>query len=105
MRAVLTQAALKDLLEIARYVGQNDIPAARRLTAALRGRAEALGRKPRLYPLAEGMEAAGVRRRLYRDYLIFYRETEAGVEVTRILHAKRDWRRLLVQDKAASSVD
>lgn len=53
MKAVLTQAALDDLLEIARHIGKDNIPAARRLTAALRTRAQAVGHKPRLYPLAE----------------------------------------------------
>lgn len=46
-----------------------------------------------------------MRRRRYRDYLIFYRETEAGVEVTRLLHAARDWQSLLAQDEANPSVD
>lgn len=100
MKAVLTQAALDDLLEIARHIGKDNIPAARRFTAALRSRAEAIGDKPRLYPLAEGFEAAGVRRRLHNGYLIFYRETGAGVEVTRLLHAARDWRSLLADDQA-----
>jgi plasmid stabilization system protein ParE len=35
MKAVLTQAALKDLLQIARHIGKDNIPAARRFTAAL----------------------------------------------------------------------
>ncbi|HYI39405.1 MAG TPA: type II toxin-antitoxin system RelE/ParE family toxin [Allosphingosinicella sp.] len=105
MKAVLTQAALKDLLEIARHIGKDDIPAARRFTAALRSRAQAVGNKPRLYPFAKGLEATGVRRRLYRDYLIFYRETEAGVEVTRLLHSARNWQSLLAQDEATPSVD
>ena len=105
MKAVLTQAALKDLLEIARNIGKDNMTAARSFTAALRSRAEAVGHKPRLYPFAEGLEAAGVRRRLYRDYLIFYRETEAGVEVTRLLHAARDWQSLLAHDAGSPSVD
>ena len=105
MKAVLTQAALKDLLEIARHIGRDDIPAARRTTAALRTRAPSVGRNPRLYPVAKGWEAAGVRRRLYRGYLIFYRETEEGVEVTRILHAARDWQSLLTRDEGDPSVD
>lgn len=105
MKAVLTQAALKDLLEIARHIGKDNIPAARRFTAALRSRAQAVGHKPRLYPLAEGLEAAGVRRRLYRDYLIFFRETQTCVEVTRLLHAARDWQSLLTQDEANPSGD
>jgi plasmid stabilization system protein ParE len=95
MKAVLTRAALNDLSEIARHIGKDNVFSARRFTAALRSRAQAVGRKPRLYPYAKGLEGAGIRRRLYRDYLILYRETEAGVEVTRIVHAARDWLALL----------
>jgi toxin ParE1/3/4 len=95
MKAVLTEAALKDLMAIARHIGKDDIPAARRFTAALRSRAHAVGRNPRLYPLAEGFEAAGIRRRLYRGYLILYVEKNRRVEVLHIVHAARDWSRLV----------
>lgn len=97
MKPVFTKAALKDLMDIARYIGRDDLPAARRFTAALRTRAEALGRNPRLYPLAAGFEAVRVRRRLYRGYLILYVEREDRVEILHIVHAARDWSRL-VQD-------
>lgn len=95
MKAVLTEAALKDLMEIARHIGKDDISAARRFTAALRSRALAIGRNPRLYPLAQGFESAGVRRRLYRSYLILYCEREDRVEVVHIVHAAQDWSRLI----------
>ena len=98
MKAVLTDAALRDLKEIARHIGKDDISAARRFTAALRSRATAIGRNPRLYPLAEGLEAADVRRRLYRGYLIFYVERETGVEILHIVHAARDWSQLIADE-------
>lgn len=95
MKAVLTEAARTDLMEIAGHIGQDDLRAARRFTAALRSRAQAVGRNPRLYPLAEGLEAAGVRRRLYRGYLILYVERGSRVEILHIVHAARDWSRLM----------
>jgi plasmid stabilization system protein ParE len=98
MKAVLTEAGLTDLMEIARHIGRDDIPTARRFTAALRKRAHAIGCNPRLYPLAEGFEAAAVRRRLYRGYLILYVERESRVEVLHIVHAARDWSQLIEQD-------
>lgn len=95
MKAVLTKTALNDLMEIASHIGTDDIAAARRFTAALRTRAQAVGRNPRLYPLAAGFEAVGVRRRLYRGYLILYVERENRVEIIHIVHAARDWSRLV----------
>lgn len=38
MKAVLTEAARNDLMEIARHIGRDDIPAARRFVVALRSR-------------------------------------------------------------------
>lgn len=95
MKAVLTEAALEDPMEIARHIGKDDIPTARRFTAALRTRAHAVGRNPRLYPFAKGFEAVAVRRRLYRGYLILYVERNRRVEVLHIVHAARDWSRLI----------
>src|SRR5215213_9293453 len=70
MKAVLTDAALKDLMEIARHIGKDNIPAARRVTAALRSRAQGVGRNPRLYPFAEGFEAAQLRHSRRSDDII-----------------------------------
>jgi plasmid stabilization system protein ParE len=95
VKAVLTEAALADLAEIARRIGRDSVPTARRFTAALRQRSLAVGRNPLLYPFAEGLGDLGVRRRLYRDYLIFYREAEGRVEVLHIVHGSRDWADLL----------
>jgi toxin ParE1/3/4 len=95
MKAVFTEAALADLAAIARRIGRDSVPTARRFTMALRQRALAVGRNPRLYPLAEGLENLGVRRRLYRDYLIFYREGEGRVEILHIVHGSRGWTDLL----------
>lgn len=94
MKAVLTRAAIGDLADIARRIGRDSVPVARRFTAALERRALAVGRNPRIYPFAEGLEDLKVRRRLYRDYLILFLEQGEGVEILRIVHGARDWRAL-----------
>lgn len=94
MRAVLTRAAVGDLADIARYIGRDSIPAARRFTAALERRALAVGRNPRIYPFAEGLEDLKIRRRPYRDYLIFFAEQGGDVDMLRIVSGARDWRAL-----------
>lgn len=95
MKAVLTRAAVGDLAHIARRIGRDCVPTARRFTAELERRALAVGRTPRVYPYAEGLEDLKIRRRLYRDYLIFFVEHEGGVEILRIVHGARDWKALL----------
>ncbi|MBV8687038.1 MAG: type II toxin-antitoxin system RelE/ParE family toxin [Alphaproteobacteria bacterium] len=94
MKGFLSERALADLAEIAGRIGRDSIPVARRFTSALRRRALDLARNPRLYSF-EGFEAVGVRRRLYRDYLILHRERDGRVEVLHIVHASRDWSAVL----------
>jgi plasmid stabilization system protein ParE len=66
MKAVLTEAAISDLAGIARSIAKDDMLTARRFTAELRKRALAVGRSPRLYPYAEGLEDLRIRRRLHK---------------------------------------
>jgi plasmid stabilization system protein ParE len=94
VKAVLTRAAVGDIADIARHIGRDSLLAARSFTAALERRALAVGRNPRIYPFAEGLEDLRIRRRLYREYLIFFVEHEKGVEILRIVHGARDWRAL-----------
>jgi plasmid stabilization system protein ParE len=95
VKAFFTDAALADLADIARHIGRDSVPAARRFTAALRSRALGVARNPRLYPYADGLEGLGVRRRLYRDYLILYRERAGQVEIVHIVHGAMDWTELV----------
>ncbi|MFL6845616.1 MAG: type II toxin-antitoxin system RelE/ParE family toxin [Allosphingosinicella sp.] len=96
MKSVLTEAAISDLAGIARSIAKDDMPTARRFTAELRKRALAIGRSPRLYPYAEGLEDLGIRRRLHKGYLIFFRETGCSVEILHFVHGARDWLALFV---------
>lgn len=46
MKGFLTEAALDDLAGIARYIGRDSVPVARRFTAALRRHALAVAKLP-----------------------------------------------------------
>jgi toxin ParE1/3/4 len=50
---------------------------------------------PRAYPLVPRYEHLGVRRRSYRDYLIFYRIAGGRIEVLHVLHGARDYEPIL----------
>jgi plasmid stabilization system protein ParE len=95
MNLVITAAAEADLQSIGDWIA-NDNPA-RALTFVheLRERCESLINAPRGYALVPRYEHLGIRRRVYRDYLIFYRITGGTVEVLHVLHGARDYETIL----------
>jgi plasmid stabilization system protein ParE len=72
---------------------------AREIIVELRERCAGLDKMPERYPVVPGFEAAMVRRRVYRDYLIVYRVRPQSVEILRIFHGASDYLRLLAQDQ------
>jgi plasmid stabilization system protein ParE len=64
----------------------------------LRACCEELADAPHAYPLVPRYEHANIRRRPYRDYLIFYRAGAGAIEVLHVLHGARDYERLLFPD-------
>ena len=81
--------AEEDLIEIWNYVAQHDIRAADRLLDDLGTRLRLLARYPLAGPVREDMPA-GIRHLVIDDYLAFYRLTNDGVEVIRVLHGRRN---------------
>jgi toxin ParE1/3/4 len=61
----------------------------------LRQRCESLAAAPRGYALVPRYEHLGIRRRPYRDYLIFYRILDDVIEVLHVLHGARDYESIL----------
>ncbi len=95
---VRTPAAIQDLVDLTAYLVSASQSAAlgRRFLAATERSFADLSRQPEL----------GARRRFsadevgevriwpihgFRSHLIFYRESGAGIEIIRVLHAARDW--------------
>ena len=88
-RVILSQPALNDLGEIARYIAEDSPNAAERVGTELLDLAESLAVLPlRGAPLRS---RPGVRRVLLAPYLVVYRvnETNREVRVLRFWHAKR----------------
>lgn len=94
MRVFITEPASQDLTDIGDHVAQDNPSAALTLIEALLSASYALADHPFRYPEAGVM---GLRKRPHGSYLIFYRVSERA-EVVRILHAARDWTRLLGGD-------
>ena len=95
MRVVLASAAAQDLEAIADHIAEDSPRRAISFVRELRASARALGQMPRAYPLVPRYEHAGIRRKVHRDYLIFYRVDADRIIVIHILHGARDYEAIL----------
>jgi plasmid stabilization system protein ParE len=95
VKVVLTRTARTDLAAIGDWISRDSPRRALSFVGELRRRCRALGEHPRAFPLVPGHETDGIRRRVYGDYLIFYRIETDRVIVLRILHGARDYEPLL----------
>jgi toxin ParE1/3/4 len=92
-RCIFSPRARRDLNEILVYIGRNDPENALAFVDGLESicrrfvRFPALGRKRD--ELAEGLRGYPVDR-----YVIFYRVSDAGVEIVRVLHGAKDIERI-----------
>ena len=95
-RLIFSPRAIAELQEIGEYIAKNNLSAALSVVAKLQKRCQdaadhpAIGHKrnelqPGLRSLAEG------------DYIIFYRSLDSGIEITKIVHGKRDIQKLFKQ--------
>lgn len=95
MIVILTETAIKDLIAIGRRIKADNPRRAETFVAELESRCRELGGMPRAYALVPRHERSGVRRRPYRDYLIFYRLAADTVEVLHVLHGAQDYEAIL----------
>jgi toxin ParE1/3/4 len=98
MKVVITAAAKADLAEIGDFIKMDNPDRAITFISELLDRCRSLGDMPRAYPLVPRYERFGVRRRVYRNYLIFYRINENQIEVLHVLDGARDYESLLFPD-------
>ena len=85
----LTGPAQQDLRDIGRHVSRDSASAALRVVANLESRCQRLAEMPGMGRSRDEL-AAELRSFTVSPYLIFYRETEYGIEVMRVLHGARD---------------
>lgn len=85
----LSSAAQCDLQEISRYVGARNLSAAEGLLNQRYDKFAFLVDFPRTGPPRDDL-IEGMRHSVVGSYVIFYRETEAGIEIMRVVHGSRD---------------
>lgn len=99
-QVIVREVARADLDEIANYIARDNVPAGHRFyfafwdTADLLASLPGIGKRRRLRdPALAEIRSWSVKG--YENYLIFYRPTDAGIEVLRVLHGARDLGSLL----------
>lgn len=88
-RYELTDQADQDLLDAAYYIGRDSVEAADRWIERMHHTFERLAQFPQM-----GRERTELAPHLRSfpsgSYIIFYRATDAGIEIIRVLHGARD---------------
>lgn len=99
-RALKRPEALRDILEQVLWIADRDPEAASRFRAQVERTIALLADMPKIGATRRYRDPAlaGLRMHPVRDFperLIFYLPAEGGIEVVRVLHARRNIRRLL----------
>lgn len=94
-RVVLSRTAEAELEAIADHIARDSPVRALSFVEELRAVCDLLAEHPERFPLTPRYAGLGVRRRAYRDYLVFYRVTAEAVEVLHVVHGARDVEALL----------
>jgi toxin ParE1/3/4 len=90
VKVVITDRATTDMRLIGRWIKRDNPSRALTFVQELRQRCHAIGSRPRMYPLLEGFEVAGIRRCNHQKYLIFYKIENDTVRILHVLHGARD---------------
>src|SRR5271154_4188623 len=99
MRVVLSDHATAGLRDIALFIAHDSKTRARSFVRELQAKAREIGDMPRAFPLVPRYEHHGIRRRPFRDYLIFYRIEDHRISIVHILHGARDYEALLFPEE------
>jgi|SRR5690606_20914537 len=98
MIVYLTNEAERDLESIADYIAKDNPRRAITFVRELRSTCLNLPSMPEAFPLVPRYEKYGVRRRIYRNYLIFYRLESDHIIVLHVLHGAMDYASVLFRD-------
>jgi len=91
--ARFTPLARKDLKEIKAYIAKDNPKAAAQYMGILKQKCDLLAQTPTIGVCRE--EYCNLYKFPVEKYLIFYRITETGIEVIRIIHGSRDIQSIL----------
>jgi toxin ParE1/3/4 len=90
--------AISDLEQIGQYISQESPYWASRFIQELIYACGTIADLPLGYPLYPDRETSGIRKKVYKRYLIFYRFEATEVSIIHILHGARDYERILFPD-------
>ncbi|HTN14387.1 MAG TPA: type II toxin-antitoxin system RelE/ParE family toxin [Sphingomonadaceae bacterium] len=91
----LTAEAEYDLETISDYIARDNPTRALSFLYELRSKCLGLADVPERFPFVPRYEAAGVRWRVHRDYLIFFRVEREKVVILHILHGAQNYSEIL----------
>jgi toxin ParE1/3/4 len=95
VRVIYVAASLTDLEKIGDWISQENNVRSQTFVEDLRCACDCLGDMPRAYPLIPRHPESGIRRKPFHSYLIFYWIKNNTIEILRVLHAARDYERIL----------
>jgi toxin ParE1/3/4 len=98
MELRITQSAKHELDAIGSYIAQDNPVRAETFVSELLGRCFALTEHPLRYPVATVRRGRELRRCPYGKYLIFYSVLNEAIEINHVVHAARNYARLLFPD-------
>ena len=97
MKVVITDNAWDDLLAIGKRIQADNPKRAESFVEELYQCCRELANMPFAFAAVRG-PAEGIRRRRHGNYLIFYRVASHQLEVLHVLHAARDYERIVFGD-------
>jgi plasmid stabilization system protein ParE len=95
VKVVFSAQARQGLTEIGDYIALDNPTRARNFMRKLRQKALQIAHNPRFSPFMPRHEQTGIRRRPYGNYVIFYRIEDREIAIIHILHAARDYEKVL----------
>jgi toxin ParE1/3/4 len=98
MRVRYSEQAKADLREIGEFIGRGSRYWSARFLRELAYACRGLADMPLRFPVIPEREESGIRRRVYKGYLIFYRVEDDVVSIIHILNGARDHERILFPD-------
>jgi plasmid stabilization system protein ParE len=94
----LTPSARRDINGICSFIAADNLNAADRVFSAIFEACKALGQNPSLGHLDTALTAKPIRfwtLSQFPNYIIVYRKVRTGVQVLRVVHGRRNLRRIL----------
>jgi toxin ParE1/3/4 len=94
MKIVYSAAAKADLVEIGIWLEQEGHVRSQDFVDELIDACDLLANLPRAYPIIFRTAKLPIRRKPYRNYLIFYSVGRDAVEILHVVHAARDYEKI-----------